>query len=90
MKTQRREGGKPHKSEKKVMRKVTREERGNCWRRKTKEEAEEEARRNGARNGTKQKEMVTHMEKHALPCCEKCRQTPFLTSKKPRGLAKEL
>lgn len=48
----------------------------------------EKARRNGARNGTKQKEPVTHTEKHALLCCEKCSQTPFLTSKKPQGLVK--
>lgn len=47
-------------------------------------------RRNGVRNGTKQKETVAHMEKHALPCCEKCSKTPRLTSKKPQGLAKVL
>lgn len=31
-------------------------------------EGEMEAKRNGARNGTKQKETVTHMEKHAPQC----------------------
>ncbi|TKS71407.1 hypothetical protein D9C73_005142 [Collichthys lucidus] len=46
----------------------------------------------GREMAPKQKETVAHAlkkkKKHALPRCEKCSQTPFLTSKKPQGLAR--